>query len=183
MSLFLQLNLSELPEAVKGEYGEGLIQVFYCTNLETDCEAECGAFVPFSKSVNVRLVRDIGGKVPLLEPAADQLFPSLHIEDWEEYFEYPAAADLENLGINLDEEATEELDSSPPMYWDKLGGHPSWLQYPEYPECPQCSAKMRLVYQIRGEEHLPWAFGDEGCAYITQCETHREILALLWQCG
>src|ERR1700749_3153358 len=60
IQLFLQLNLARLPEAVRGEYGEGLLQLFYCANDEAQCDSECEAFFPFSRSVVVRLVAPEG---------------------------------------------------------------------------------------------------------------------------
>src|SRR5690242_11115830 len=56
MQLFIQLNLDELPESLSGKYGAGLLQLFYCTSENPDCEVECEAFFPFAKSMLVRVV-------------------------------------------------------------------------------------------------------------------------------
>src|SRR5436190_16567825 len=50
MQLFLQLNLQDLPEPLLGKFGEGLLQMFYCTDSGSDCEVDCEAFSPFAKS-------------------------------------------------------------------------------------------------------------------------------------
>src|SRR5215216_4315344 len=68
MPLFLQLNLDELPEAVRGEFGHGLLQIFYCTSQEPCCEVECEAFFPFAKSVLIRVVQPEGDARSLETP-------------------------------------------------------------------------------------------------------------------
>jgi uncharacterized protein YwqG len=60
LQLFVQLNLNELPDQIGGEFGEGLLQLFYCTNQEPLCEVECEAFLPFAKSVLIRIVQPEG---------------------------------------------------------------------------------------------------------------------------
>ncbi|HEY9599103.1 MAG TPA: DUF1963 domain-containing protein, partial [Cyanophyceae cyanobacterium] len=55
MQLFVQLNLDSLPESIQGEFGSGLLQMFYCTNTEDECDIECEAWLPFAKSVLVRV--------------------------------------------------------------------------------------------------------------------------------
>jgi uncharacterized protein YwqG len=50
LQLFVQLNLKELPKQIGGEFGEGLLQLFYCTSEEPLCDVECEAFFPLLKA-------------------------------------------------------------------------------------------------------------------------------------
>jgi len=52
MQLFLQLNLEDIPV----NKDKGLIQLFYCTNDDPLCEADCEAFFPFSESTVCRRI-------------------------------------------------------------------------------------------------------------------------------
>jgi hypothetical protein len=58
------------------------------------------------------MVKDFKSKIPMVKTSADEIFPWLQIENWEEHFEYPSIAYIEEMGIFVDEDATEELDSS-----------------------------------------------------------------------
>ena len=60
MQLFLQLDLAQLPEPVRDEFGSGILQMFYCTNSDPLCEVECKAFFPFAKSEMLRIVQPDG---------------------------------------------------------------------------------------------------------------------------
>src|SRR5262249_51977220 len=82
LQLFIQINLNEVPQAVAKEFGEGLLQLFYCTNAEPQCEVECEAFFPFAKSVLVRIIQpeDTGFNAGTLPPANS--FPPKLITGW-----------------------------------------------------------------------------------------------------
>ncbi|MFP2906849.1 hypothetical protein ACLESD_17720 [Pyxidicoccus sp. 3LFB2] len=54
----------------------------------------------------------------------------------------------------------------------RLGGAPSWVEYPEVPPCPRCQEPMHAVGQVRDEEAL---FSDVGMLYGVACETCRII--------
>jgi hypothetical protein len=41
---------------------------------------------------------------------------------------------------------------------------------------------MWHVFQIDSEDNLPYMFGDVGCAHITQCPEHKEVVAFGWAC-
>ncbi|WP_164001037.1 hypothetical protein [Pyxidicoccus caerfyrddinensis] len=49
----------------------------------------------------------------------------------------------------------------------RLGGAPSWVEYPEAPPCPRCKEPMHAVGQVRDEEAL---FSDVGMLYGVACE-------------
>ena len=50
---------------------------------------------------------------------------------------------------------------------DKLAGWPAWIQNVKYPNCPGCGRRMAHVFQVDSEGHVPFMFGDAGCARIT----------------
>lgn len=184
MQLFLQINSQELPDCQRNVFGGDILQVFYCTNWETECEVNCDAFFPFSKSTLLRIVdysaENISSpeKSPVKEP-----FPEKPITGWEPKDDYPNWEELENLGITLSETQCDLLcEHDYPLTKDKLLGWPYWVQGVEYPDCPDCSKPMKLLFQIDSEDNLPYMFGDAGCSHITQCETHKDKLAIAWAC-
>ncbi|HZI18989.1 MAG TPA: DUF1963 domain-containing protein [Pyrinomonadaceae bacterium] len=56
LQLFLQLNLGQLPEAARGEFGEGLLQFFHCTYSDTSCDQFFDTSPHFSNGVLLRLL-------------------------------------------------------------------------------------------------------------------------------
>lgn len=184
LQLFLQLNLYDLPTVLLGEFGDGIIQLFYCTSRDPHCEVECEAFFPFAKSVIVRLIPKENKPSVVAIPAIEDLLPPRSIIGWQENYDYPNWEEGNSLGIEMDEIEWEQLsDEGFPRSGDKLGGWPHWIQGVEYPDCPDCGDRMRLVFQIDSNDNLPIEFGDVGCGHITQCETHKERLAFGWACG
>jgi uncharacterized protein YwqG len=181
--LFVQLALAALPAELQGELGSGFLQLLYCVNEDSQCEADCEAFFPFGKSVLARRL-DAAHAVPARSRPASNTFPARRIRGWEPVEDLPSREELRALGLALDgdEEALlEQLEL--PRSGDKLWGWPYWVQGIEYPACPQCRAEMRLVFQIDSNDHLPYMFGDVGCGHLTQCATHEDVLAFGWACG
>ena len=184
LQLFLQLNLDELPQPLMGEFGEGLIQLFYCTNDDPLCEVDCEAFFPFARSVIVRLIQKKGPPPVVAVPVIKNVFPPKVITGWNEDEDYPNSEEGGLLGIELDESEWEQFSEDDfPMSGDKLAGWPLWIQSVEYPNCPDCGEVMRLVFQLDSSDNLPFDFGDAGCGHITQCKTHKERLAFGWACS
>jgi uncharacterized protein YwqG len=184
LQLFLQLNLDELPKPLMGKFGDGIIQLFYCTTQEPQCEVECEAFFPFARSVLVRLIPKKAIPSDVAVPPVGDIFPARTIIGWREDDDYPNWEEGETLGIELEESEWEQLSEEDfPRSGDKLAGWPHWVQSLEYPNCPDCGNLMRLVFQIDSNDNLPYDFGDVGCGHITQCETHKERLAFGWACG
>ena len=107
LQLFVQLNLDQLPEAVRREDGSGMLQLFYCISEEPICEIECEAFFPFSKSVLVRMgesernVSNVGG-------IAENSFPAKLIVEWEEVEDHHSWEEAESLGIEVISRPTHE---------------------------------------------------------------------------
>lgn len=184
MQLFLQLNSRDLPESERNAFGEGLLQVFYCTNWDTECEVNCEAYFPFSKSTLVRVVIYDTETISSPEKSpVKEAFPEREIVGWLSKDDFPNWEELENLGCSLLDEQSDLLcDLDYPHPKDKLLGWPYWIQGVEYPDCPECGKPMKLVFQIDSEDNLPYMFGDVGCSHITQCEQHQDKLAIAWAC-
>lgn len=185
MQLFLQLNPQDLPESERDTFGEGLLQVFYCTNWDKECEVDCEAFFPFSKSTLVRVINYDAETVSsnIKNPVKDA-FPEKEIVGWVSKEDFPNWEELKNLGCTLSDEQSDLLcDLEYPQPKDKLLGWPYWVQGVEYPKCPECEKPMKLVFQIDSEDNLPYMFGDVGCSHITQCELHQDKLAIAWACS
>ena len=182
LQLFLQLDLDALPEGAQ-DHGHGLAQLFYCTSDEPICAVECEAYLPFSDCTLARVVdpRAPGMTAPLdLSP---HKFPARAIVGWEAREDLPSADELSEHGLDLDDHSAQILsDAEMPRAGDKLDGWPYWVQGLEYPSCPTCGATMRLLFQIDSEDNLPYMFGDTGCAHLTQCPEHPEVLAFAWAC-
>ncbi|MGL5131964.1 MAG: DUF1963 domain-containing protein, partial [Planktothrix sp.] len=210
LQLFVQLNLSQLPEPVREEFGTGLLQMFHCMSDNCGFEVEEGTIyygrVPFLiKNVKIRLVQPVGmGSTPAL-PKIDgedygTYLPAKTITEWLEIEDYPESDELVALVIGWERlkeydlwDAVVErlgLDDSddydqlyPTDESDKLGGYPRWVQGLECPGCPVCHAPMRQVFQLASCENLDYAFGDLGIAHILQCKTHKDQFAFVWACG
>ncbi len=184
MQLFLQLNTDDLPSVAQKVFETGILQVFYCTNFEQECEIECEAYSPFAKSTLLRIVdpKDIVPQ-PLLNSPVIDAFVEKVIVAWQATEDYPNYEELAEQGIILTEEEEDMLyEHDYPKVGDKLLGWPAWVQGAEYPVCPDCGERMRYLFQIDSEDNLNYMFGDMGCAHITQCEKHPKNLAIAWAC-
>lgn len=184
MQLFVQLNSAELPAESQPVFGNGILQVFYCTNEEQGCESECEAYFPFAKSTLLRIIDPANTVAKTLDvsPVIDS-FEEKVIVGWQTADDYPNCEELEDLGVDLtDNEAEILYEQDYPKTGDKLLGWPAWVQGIEYPECPDCGDRMKFIFQIDSEDNLDYMFGDVGCAHITQCATHPNRLAIAWAC-
>jgi uncharacterized protein YwqG len=183
MQLFLQLNLKDLPGPLLGQFGEGLLQMFYCIGPDSNCEANCQAFFPFAKSTLLRVIEPAGEAEEIDEALLADHFPAKTITGWQEHDDYPNWEECRELGLELTDAELGAVEEDFPVSGDKLGGWPHWIQAVEYPDCPVCGETMGLVFQLDSEDNLPYMFGDVGCGHITQCKTHKEQVAFGWACG
>lgn len=184
MQLFVQLNASELPAEAQHAFGDGILQVFYCTNLEQAGE-ECDAYYPFANSALLRILdpANVVAKTLDVSPVVNA-FAEKVIVGWQASDDYPNPEELEELGVELDEADPELLyELGYPKIGDKLLGWPMWIQGIEYPDCPDCGDKMKLVFQFDSDDNLDYGFGDGGIAHVTQCEQHPQRLAIAWACS
>ena len=105
MQLFIQLNSNELPQEADKPFGEGYLQVFYCTNTEKECEIKTEAYFPFSKSTLVRVLSfdekfsENNDQSPVKEELPEKLIIS-----WEPQNDYPSGEESDELGIPLTDE-------------------------------------------------------------------------------
>jgi predicted DNA-binding WGR domain protein/uncharacterized protein YwqG len=207
LQLLLQLNLEQIPQDLQGQFGEGLIQVFYCT--DQICEREGSneqsyIWQAFSNRHFLRLISphsSLSGSVQIPET----YFPAKTILGWELQADVPSAQEWERYGIEIDYDFSDDFEArvSCPEFdisfstdeeeieeyvgeaitGDKFFGYPRWVQGIEYPTCPKCQTEMEFVFQIDSENNLPYMFGDAGIAHVTQCKEHKDILALAWACS
>ncbi len=178
MNFFAQLRCDQLPDGALGQ-GEGLIQVFYCTNGDKYCDDALEGWGAWSE---VGVHRRVGtGPGNLGEPHGIEPFPAKQVVSWKPKDDYP---NLEDTDVELTEEEEEAwYESDHNAAGDKLGGWPAWVQGPEYPDCRKCHRQMELVLQIDSEDNVPHMWGDVGCAHVTACPDHPDEMTLAWACG
>ncbi|QDT14522.1 DUF1963 domain-containing protein [Alienimonas californiensis] len=200
LELFLQLDLDALPDELGDRYGSGLVQLFYCTG---DCD---GGWEPFnSEGVSLCRVLPAGAGAPAAENPGT--FPPQRIVGWEPLVDRPHGMEHERLGLVTDyhfnavpyrptEVICEEVgfraegmatakaiaERIAPADGDKLAGWPHWGQGPERPACPECGEAMELLFQLDSEANVPFMFGDSGVGHVTQCPTHKQVVAFGWAC-
>lgn len=181
MTLFLQLNLNELP--IKKE--DGLIQLFYCTNDDKNCESELEAFFPFSKATACRKIKIENPSVEL-QPSSTEIFDEKVIVNWIAKDDYPHFDEYDMLSIAVDAddvyELMEERNCGLTISEDKLFGWPYWVQAEEYPYDRKTETQMELLFQIGESEYIPYMFGDAGIGHLTQSPDNDEELAFGWAC-
>lgn len=199
MPLFLQLDLSMVPAQARETFGDGLLQLFYCTSCD-------GGWEPFS---GVSLVRVVAPSLLAAQPsqatAHEAISPKL-IVGWTLIEDHPDPPDHDALGLTYDYDfsvkpASTRLTCIEPAFiadgirddelaekigvaelGDKLGGWPRWIQGAEYPNCPQCRQPMHLLFQLDSNDNLDFMFGDVGTGHITQCAIHKDMVAFGWAC-
>ena len=180
MQLFLQLNLEHLPD----KKDNGLLQLFYCTTTEPNCETQLKAFQPFSKATVCRKI-EVNGHSAVIQPQTETQFEEKLITGWEFKDDYPHPQEYEDLGMEVDEEVLEVIESRGlgfTLAKDKLFGWPFWVQSVEYPSDRQTNEPMELLFQLESEDNLPYMFGDSGVGHLTQSPSNKEELAFSWAC-
>lgn len=183
LQFFLQLNLGELPAVVSGNFGQGLMQLFYCTNDFPPGKAECDDWLPFSPCHLVRLVSPSADTQTIRVPQFEQNLLASSIVRWEEMDDYPGCSECWENGVSLDDQEINLLsDLGYPRPGHKLVGWPFWVQYMSYPACRRCGRRMELVFQLDSDCQR-YTFGDVGIGHITQCPEHKDELAFSWACS
>lgn len=175
MPLIIQIDLSELP--IKDFGNNGILQVFFCLNMNTNCDIDDSMYTKEPKNQLCRII-DLqkGIKRNNLKEIND--ITTKYIIDWEYLgFEYPCYP--EEVSINLTELEIDKLyDLFHETYSkDKLFGWPLWIQYPFYPICSICEKEMKYILQISSEDNFDHNFGDGGNGYLVQCQEHKSIMS------
>ena len=186
MQLFVQLNPKSMPEATRNIWGSGLLQFFYCTNLNPSCDVECGAWEEHSKSTLIRVIEMRGPAAAPTSSPVNDAFPARIIVDWNQRAEYPNWEEVTDFSGDRDDPAFEDwedVQENNLFQGEKLFGWPYWVQGVEYPNCRECGKRMEMLFQIDSEVNIPYMFGDVGCGHITQCPEHKTELAFRWACS
>lgn len=179
MQFILQVDLESLPEELNKKFGEGLVQFFYCTNDEQECEVSCESWFWNDEAMLVRLVKPHGNCGSPQSSPVNGAFDCLGILDWEQMFPEAPAPNEYSRYVSGDQCSYSRM----PQSGDKLSGWPVWIQGVEYPECRECGLEMRLVFQLGSNKNVPYSWGSNGIGHITQCPDHKEILAFGWACS
>ena len=117
MRFFFQLNLEQVPNSLKGEFGEGLLQFFYCV--------DCDDSQPFSQSHLVRIIQPLDKPAqyelpyfqdnwtddPMLRDSKGQFIAKI-IVNWKETTDYPNWMEVESTGVTLSDEDVHFLMSA-----------------------------------------------------------------------
>ncbi len=181
--LFLQLRSSDLPAEAGQPFGEGVLQLFYCTSSEPLCEVDADAFFPFSRSVLARVIPLDSVPKQIEDSPVRGPFSGRRITGWSERDDYPHRVELVRVGADLsDEQAETVAKHGYPREGDKLLGWPAWVQGVDYPRCRDCNRLMTLLFQIDSEDNLPYMFGDAGRGHLCVCPEHPNRLAFGWAC-
>ncbi len=182
----LMLELDEAATAT----GDGLLQVFYCTSTEPNCEVETEAY--FAGPGRSKLIRvlPLAGATPCPYPAHaappdENGGPDIALALGAPVPDLPGQEALSELAPRLAEkDDVGELIEDLPRAGDKVGGWPAWVQGVEAPSCPRCDAPMdRLRAQLDSDGVSGWTWGDLGRAYVLGCPAHPEEVDLVWQCS
>lgn len=70
--------------------------------------------------------------------------------------------------------------------WDnenlhRIGGYPTWVQFPDYPECPNCNSMMGFLLQLDSDISHGWWWGSGGLCYLFWCDQCK-VSSYLYQC-
>ncbi|MGB3512257.1 MAG: DUF1963 domain-containing protein [Microcoleaceae cyanobacterium] len=184
LEFFLQLNLNQLPEALKNEFGRGILQMFYCTYMnvygEECCELDYEGWEAFSDIHFLVIIQPEAEAQDVENPEIEYISPPKLIVDWQQSDNYPNYNEAANLDVKLDLDLDELFMDKFPVQGDKLAGWPLLEQEIEYPNCPICDERMELVFQLYSEDNSPFRLYKVGHAYITQCQNHKHQLAFSW---
>ncbi len=186
MPLFVQLDLDTLPEDAPSLGGKGLLQVFFCTDLECDDEDSWAPFKGLGKLV--RVVDDSGPGAVATADRSPEGWPSRPIATWARFDDLPSWDELAELHeYDGDAVATAYTDTETdewlyPVYGEKLGGWANWIQGVEYASCRKCGRAMDVLFQIESDAAFPFNWGDAGAAHVQGCAEHPEVVTLTWAC-
>jgi hypothetical protein len=212
LQLLVQLDLGAVPSETVGDFGAGVVQLFYCVGQQrgvpNDGKPECwaeGAWEPFSNVASRVRVVPRRALAPTPHPGGAPEFAATAITGWERFEDFPHPVDHEAAGLlrlydfeartvtlrcpSVGLDATIGIDDlqvediAMAAEKDKLNGWPCWVQGNEQPACPTCGTAMTVLFQVDSDDHVPYMFGDMGIGHITQCPTHPDTVAFGWACS
>jgi len=191
----VQIALAATPAPLRARFGEGLLQVFYCTaTTPRHCEVADESYRPFTRAQLARRV-DPGttpGRAQVARPESlgaferhgvRHVFEPRRITGWDPIGDYPSLAELGAMGVSLGEGGAA-AHAAVAHDGDKLGGWGAWLFHdPAEPCCPRCRAPLREpLLQLRSGGACPYVWGDLGTAWLTTCANHPDVVAFFWEC-
>ncbi|MEQ3635234.1 DUF1963 domain-containing protein [Alcanivorax sp.] len=184
MQLFVQLDSLDLPVEARSAFGDGVLQVFYCTNAEEDCEVLGHAHLPFSDATLVRVIPRQQAKgfdaLPVNIPDA---FIEQSLTGWQWTADFPdrqePVANNEDVPVGMGD--LLQSHHYAPRSGDKFLGWPHWVGEASYPLCSCCNKTMKFILQMGSADTLPFWFGNSGYAYVFQCETNYQMLTMSWE--
>lgn len=162
----LQLNLAELPGRMRGQLGEGLLQIFTCER----CLSGGDTYAILARVLSPK------SRVKPLTPEAPPAEARL-ITGWREVEDEPERQEqaVQRLSERFPDIAGK-LEG--PEQGDKLGGWPRWYNLLRTPRaaCRRCAKEMRFIFQA---EALPF---EGALSWIFQCPEHQDEVVLDWTC-
>jgi hypothetical protein len=158
--------------------------MFYCVSRYECCVKGEDWMSPFAPHQLLRRIESAAARPAARGAGSDRLIPRRTIVGWEPIDDYPNSYELEDLGLELDDDTTDALyvRGLTAVQQDKLLGWPAWVQYVEYPSCRLCGRSMWLIFSLESSNNLPYGFGDSGSGQITGCPDHPDVLGFSWQC-
>jgi hypothetical protein len=197
MIFLLEFELSALP---KQPPGDGVLQMFFCSNEPGGCKT----YSPFSGTQFVRIASGALTRRPI--PPGVTMQADRSIVGWEAVEDFPSLEEHAALGLEFDldyrkmkvrircreigfDESDLEIDQASPDVLvptqpeSKLFGWPFWVQRAKYPGCPECGRRMDVIVQLASHRGVEIMFGDVGIGHISQCADHPHVLAFGWQGG
>jgi hypothetical protein len=204
LQLFVQLELSSLPEECALPTRDGVLQLFYCRG-DDPCSGNEES-EPFSNESKLARVVPKAGLSPVAASGSGEPpWPPQVIVGWERFADRPDSADhaaeglrtsfdyvTERVLVQADEVGVAEhferdafsvSDISSAAAGDKLAGWPCWVQGADYVRCYLCGDQMQVVFQLDSHNHLPHSFGSLGIGHISMCRSHPDVAAFGFASG
>ena len=184
MQLFVQLDSQDLPVDARTGFGDGVLQVFYCTNGEEDCEVLGHAHLPFSDASLVRMIpRQQADGFDALPVGIPDAFVEQALTGWQCMVDFPDRQETVAINEYVPDGMVALLQAHRPAphAGDKFLGWPHWVTDVDYPPCSCCNKPMKFIFQIDSTDTLPFWFGNSGCAYVFKCENNPQVLTMSWE--
>lgn len=111
LRFFLQLNLSQLPESLNRQFGDGLLQLFYCTNSESGCDGGDAFLIKNIQPTETPLQYEMPDIIfDSMSALIEGEFPAKQIASWQAMDDYPNSYDDRSLIEFLDEFGFDEAE-------------------------------------------------------------------------